>query len=187
LPDAERDAGTVRNVYAHAISLARAQATREAFLDHAPRADVVHYAGHAVSHPTVTGLSRLILADSADHSGSLFMSDITRLSFSRTRLVVLAACSTADGRILRGAGTVSLATAFLDAGVPNVIASLWPIEDRQTAALFRAFHEAFSQGDTPEIALRKAQLQLLRHESVEYRRPQAWAAFQSIGSISASR
>jgi CHAT domain-containing protein len=114
------------------------------------------------------------------------MTDIARLSFDHTRLVVLAACSTADGRILRGTGTVSLAAAFLDAGVPNVIASLWPIEDRETSALFRIFHDAFAKGSTPAVALRQAQIAMLTHADPRYRHPRGWAAFQSIGSLQTS-
>jgi CHAT domain-containing protein len=183
---AEADAITVEHSYANAVVLARERATRQAFVELAPKAEMVHFAGHAVAHPTNIALSRLILADAVDRSGSLFMGDILKLSFDHTKLVVLAACSTAEGRLLRGAGSVSLATAFLDAGVPNVVASLWAVEDREANALFRTFHSAIARGLTPAVALREAQLSVLKQTVPRYGRPQVWAAFQSLGSISTS-
>ena len=58
------------------------------------------------------------------------MSDLSSLPLRGLRLAVLAACGSADGPVALGGASLSLARPFLSAGVPNVVASLWPVSDR---------------------------------------------------------
>ena len=54
--------------------------------------------------------------------------------------------------------------AFHLAGCPNVISSLWNVNDKATAALMaRFYHELWVNGKTPLEALRQAQLTILRY------------------------
>jgi CHAT domain-containing protein len=75
-----------------------------------------------------------------------------------------------------------LARAFLVAGAPTVVASLHPVEDRETADLFAAFYHNFTLGLEPSEALRQTQLSLLRGKDPILRRPASWAAFQVVGA-----
>jgi CHAT domain-containing protein len=79
-------------------------------------------------------------------------------------------------------GATSLARAFLAAGVPTVIASLWDVGDRPTATLSDAFHRNLLAGDDPEEALRKAQLAMLHGGDEAGRSPAAWGAFEVFGA-----
>lgn len=80
-----------------------------------------------------------------------------------------------------GEGSLSLARAFLAAGVPVVIASLWPVDDRETARLFSRFYRNLRDGGEVLDALRQAQLETL---NLERDRPgSAWAAFELIGGM----
>jgi CHAT domain-containing protein len=88
-------------------------ATKERFVQAAPGADVVHFGGHALANPDYPSLSRLVFADKAGVEQSLFAHEISRMKFQRTRVVVLAACSTAAGAVSRGEGVVSVARPFL--------------------------------------------------------------------------
>ncbi len=80
------------------------------------------------------------------------------------RLAVLSACETGPGELTEGEGVESLTRAFHLAGCPNVVASLWKVNDAATAALMNKFyHELWVNGKSPAEALRLAQLTIYRH------------------------
>ena len=84
-----------------------------------------------------------------------------RASTSAADLVVLSGCQTALGKEIRGEGLLGLTRGFLYAGAPRVVASLWWIDDRATAALMAEFYRGlWSEGLRPAAALRKARLSL---------------------------
>jgi CHAT domain-containing protein len=125
-------------------------------------------------------LSRLVFAPGRDGDpGILYAREIYRLRLEETRLVVLAACDTA-GPVPNSAGVASLARAFLAAGVPAVVASLWSVDDRATAKLFQSYYRTLRGGADPVTALRDAQLALLRSTGPE-RSPVVWGAFEVFG------
>ena len=73
-------------------------------------------------------------------------------------LVVLSACQTSDGSYRHGEGVMSLARAFKEAGVKNVVTSLWKVDDIATAEIMRNFLTLVKQGETKPEALRQAKL-----------------------------
>jgi CHAT domain-containing protein len=97
-------------------------------------------------------------------------------------LIVLAACSTGRGKLRRNEGIDSLAAAFLQAGARGVVATLWDVEDRSSAALFDAFHEHLRVGERPVDALRNAQRTLLRGTDPALRKPGVWGSVFVTGS-----
>ena len=96
---------------------------------------------------------------------------------------MLAACSTASGRISRGEGPLSLARPFLAGGVPAVLATMWEIEDAPSSNLLTAFHRQIAAGRPPEEALRDAQVALIEGSDAALRAPRSWAAFQIAGGV----
>lgn len=95
------------------------------------------------------------------------------------QLAVLSACETAGGRMTTGEGTLGLTAAFLSAGVPVVVSSLWPVDDRATAIIMRSFYHHLSGGESVATALRAAQLETSR--SSKYSHPFYWAGFTVVG------
>jgi CHAT domain-containing protein len=94
--------------------------------------------------------------------------------------VVLSACQTALGKDVRGEGLVGLTRAFLYAGSPAVVASLWTVPDRSTAELMRQFyHGMLKENLRPAAALRQAQIALWKDS--RWARPYYWAAFTLQG------
>ncbi len=77
---------------------------------------------------------------------------------------------------------MSLERAFLGAGVPSVIASLWAVEDRQTEQLFHFLYQHLRRGESVVTSLRGAQLAMLAASDPAYQSPQGWAAFELFGS-----
>jgi CHAT domain-containing protein len=72
---------------------------------------------------------------------------------------------------------IGLSRAWIAAGVPAVIASLWSVPDAPTSALMVAFYRQLAQGAPTAHALRRAMLTVLPHHP----NPLDWAAFTLIG------
>lgn len=89
-----------------------------------------------------------------------------------TTLTTLSACETGLGEILSGDDIVSLENAFIFAGSPTVISSLWEVDDRSTAELMILFYENLLKGMSKVGALSYAQRQLKeKHEHPFFGRP----------------
>lgn len=183
LPNAEREATRVSLAYGvRGDRLSGAAATPAAFLARAPGVALVHFAGHAVVNPTQPSRSFLLMAPSpgVGGSGALYADEIAARRFDGTRLVVLSACDTSTGRLSPGDGPASLASAFLSAGVPNVVASLWAVDDRGTADFFEAYHRRLVETGSPAEALRDVQMTYIRSGDA-FATARIWSAFELFG------
>ena len=189
LPGARAEVDAIADNYKTPQLLSGASATATAFLQGLPKSDVVHFAGHAVENRDNPALSVLVFAPdrNAHHTGALRAHEIAALRLNQTRLVVLAACDTANGPVTRGEGVHSLARPFLEAGVPNVIATLWKVDDAVASQLFLRFHQYFSRSGDPAAALRSAQLDMIAGKDPQLASPRAWSAAVSIGATGTTR
>lgn len=137
----------------------------------------IHFACHGLlspSHPTLSGLA---LGD-----GLLKAHDIFGLRLNAD-VVVLSACETALDEYEAGEGITGLVRAFLYAGAPRVVASLWKIPDDSTAALMKEFHEALRSDSKMTIAsaLRRAQQRVREMEGGRWSAPWYWAGWTQWG------
>ena len=64
-------------------------------------------------------------------------------------------------------------------GAQNVIATLWPVEDRSTARLMEHLHVRLRAGESEAPALAQAQRQMLRDPRTAD--PFYWAGFTLVG------
>ena len=74
---------------------------------------------------------------------------------------------------------LGLSSAFLGAGVPAVVASLWPVADGITAVLMERFYAELASGQSPAVALAVAQRDL--RDNPETAHPFHWAGFVVVG------
>lgn len=177
LAHARAEADAIQSQYVRVDRFSGSEATAEAFLDHADRDDVIHFAGHGVS----TGPSAsIVLAPTADRSGNVDTTTIARLALSHTDVVVLASCGSAAGAARTPSEVLSVAYAFLRAGAPAVIATLWPIDDREAAEFFPRLHRHLAHGERAAVALRETQLECIHIPACSA--PSLWAAVQALGS-----
>jgi CHAT domain-containing protein len=96
--------------------------------------------------------------------GILTAEAIAGLNLDGLELAVLSACETGLGQSGGGEGVFGLQRAFHIAGCRNVIASLWQVDDKATAALMGLFyHKLWQERLWPAEALRQAQVTLYRH------------------------
>lgn len=125
------------------------------------RFGVLHFASHAVIDDEIPERTAVVLAPEGDDDGRLHPREIVELGLDG-QVVVLASCEGAAGRVLRGEGAMSLARSFFHAGAPAVIASLWPLPDQPTAALFEVFYRRLADGASVAGALAAAQREMFR-------------------------
>jgi CHAT domain-containing protein len=94
---------------------------------------------------------------------------VTGPELTKPRLVVLSACQTAITEFnVLPEEAIGLPSGFLQAGLPGVVGSLWPVQEISTALLMIQFYRYHLHGDPPNQvpplspmrALRKAQLWL---------------------------
>jgi CHAT domain-containing protein/tetratricopeptide (TPR) repeat protein len=142
-------------------------------------ARVVHLASHALLDPKRPELSGIVLslldAEGKPQDGFLAVGDVSRMRLE-AELVVLSACRTGLGKEVRGEGLLGLTRAFMHAGAPRVVASLWRVSDQATAALMDRFYQALLvERVAPAAALRSAQLALRSQR--RFSAPFAWAGF----------
>jgi CHAT domain-containing protein len=140
---------------------------------------IVHFATHALvdnEHPELSGLIlSLVDEHGRQQDGMLGLSDIYNMKLSAD-LVVLSACSTGLGKDVKGEGLLGLTRGFMYAGAQSVVASLWKVDDRATAALMENFYKGMLRdGLTPAAALRAAKMEMWRQE--RWRHPYFWAGF----------
>jgi CHAT domain-containing protein/tetratricopeptide (TPR) repeat protein len=187
LPAARDEARVIAKIYARSLALTDDDAHEGRIKEKMRRADVIHIASHAVVDEDSPTRSRLVFAAEPDErtaaeDGSLQASEIQTLQLLRPRLVILSACQTGAGRSYGGEGTISLARAFLSAGVPLVAASLWRVDSQPTAQLMINFHRYRKQKSLSTAeALRQAQLDFLRLPERYHTRH--WASFAVIGGF----
>lgn len=180
--DAARvEAGAVAGLYPGSDFLVGEWADVNRFLALAPAARRIHFAGHAVVNDHNPLLSMLLFTPDDGNAGALYARDVYQLDLENTELVVLSACSTAALPRAGSEGVTNLARAFLAAGVPSVVASLWEVDDRLTAKLSEAFHRSLLAHGDPATALREAQLALLHDPDEITRSPRTWGAFEVFG------
>jgi CHAT domain-containing protein len=90
--------------------------------------------------------------------------------------VVLSACETGLGKINSGDEIIGLARAFIYAGTPSIITTLWQVNDRASYELMREFYANLRTMKKSE-ALRQAQLTTKK----EFPQPFFWAAYVLTG------
>jgi CHAT domain-containing protein len=159
------------------------EATKENFLKEAPDAVLLHLATHAEVHDRDPMLSRLVFSPRSSDP-YLYASEIYGLSL-KADLVVLSACETGLGQWARGEGVMSLARAFMIAGCPQVVMSLWAVDDRSTAQLMTDFYRGIDSELPPHEALRQAKLKMLDGDNPVYAHPYYWAGWVPIGGARA--
>ena len=141
---------------------------------------VLHLATHARADDRRPWWSEIDLGPDRDgEPNATLRADVIAVSDYAADLVVLSACETAGGRILSGEGVLGLSSAFLAAGSPVVVASLWPVEDRAAGVFMDVFYRALAGGHTVAEALAAAGEDLRKDPATAH--PFYWSAFVAVG------
>jgi len=144
---------------------------------------IIHFATHGLVNKESDERSGLFLSDvqagegqNNPYDGFMSQGELYHLKLN-ANLVVLSACNTGVGSVWEGEGVLSLPRGFIYAGVPNVIASLWRVNDKKTREFMSMFYEYVFQGESYSKALQKTKLECINKAWL----PIDWAAFVLIG------
>jgi len=172
LGDAEAEAREVASVL-NAKPLLGAAATVSALQKTARDSDIIHIIAHFDHDKRNPEVSRVILNHGKNEEGALELKQVYELDLRKTSLVVLSGCQSQVGKLSRGDDIVGLSRAFLYAGSPSVIASLWSVDDEATRTLMVSFYTHLRKGLAKADALRAAQMDLRQ----KFPHPYYWAGF----------
>jgi CHAT domain-containing protein len=173
---AEREVREVEHVFPRATVLIRRDATKGETRRHLNDRSLIHLATHADLDEQDPMGSALLLRPEGSDDGRLEVQEIFGLDL-KADLVILSACDTSLGKLTQGDEVVGLTRAFIYAGTPSVISTLWQVDDRASYELMRAFYQNLQAGQPKGEALRQAQLATL----AKYPHPYYWAAYQLTG------
>lgn len=174
LPDALDEAREVAAHFSESHLLLEGDAKLATVLKELPDAEVFHFVGHAITNHQASGL---LLADSQADHGARFL-DVRRFDsqlLAQSRLIVLSSCSSATGFGLTLNDRDSFARNALAAGVPNVVASRWPVDSMATREWMRVFYGSLLAGESVSLAASHARSSLSGGD--RWRHPFYWAAF----------
>lgn len=172
---AEREVKEIGRLFPQSTVYVRKEATERRAKEKAADYRIIHFATHGEFNEQNPLASSLKLSPEDAASGDLTTAEIFQLKLDAS-LVVLSACESALGKISSGDEIVGLTRAFIYAGTPSVITTLWKVNDQATYLLMQDFYhnlKTMSKG----AALRNAQINLMKQHS----HPFYWGAFTLTG------
>jgi len=173
LPNVERETRALAERFPGARLLAGRDATAGRFLEAAPGAPWIHFAGHGHFRADAPHESALRFADRW-----LPAEELAELRLSAS-WVGLSACQTARALVRPGEEWFGLARSFLLSGARAVLASQWDIEDEAAARLMVDTYGRMATGESLPLALSRAQAASHR----EGTHPLEWAGFVILGGL----
>ena len=135
---------------------------------------------HLATHGSADGI---YLSGQTPEESFLSMAEVQSLELHHTELVVLSECDSFKGE-LRSDGVVGISRAFIAAGVPTLLASLWKVEDKSTRCLMTRFYKEYLSTENGNVAgdaatsLQRAMVWMI--QLGRFTVPQ-WAAFVVYG------
>jgi len=160
-------------------------ASERFFKEKASTYAVIHLAMHGILNKQEPMLSSLAFTEDNDSLENNFLQayEISKMELNAD-LVVLSACETGFGKFERGNGIASLARAFMYAGAPAMIVSLWQVNDYTTSVIMEIFYYNLAKGMHKDEALRQAKMQFIESSEGITAHPAFWSPFVLIGNDS---
>ena len=203
LPYSEKEVNEIVNMFKKMNYPARGflhkDASENTFKQEVAGAKFIHLASHGIINENNPQLSGIIFSPSGNASetltesseinppedidvlnseGILFAGEMYDLEL-HADLVVLSACETGLGKVINGEGVMSMTRGFIYSGTPNILFSLWKIDDKRTCDLMIDFYKNLLQGNTYSESLRKAKLAFINHGETAF--PKYWSGFTLVG------
>lgn len=159
-------------------------AQESTFKENASNFDILHLAMHTLINDSLPMFSKLVFSKPDGKStddGYLNTLEIYNMKL-KARLAVLSACETGTGMLKKGEGVMSMARAFIYAGCPSIVMTLWKVEDKSGARIMSDFYSFLSKGKRKDVALRMAKLKHLETSDPLTAHPHFWLGYVSIGN-----
>ncbi|MBN1414584.1 MAG: CHAT domain-containing protein [Bacteroidales bacterium] len=175
LPGTWKEVEQIRYIFDDITVRHEKESTETFAKNNAPSYRYIHFATHGLMDAKQPLYSFLLFAPTETDDGFLTVNEVFGLNLNAS-LVTLSACQTGLGDLSQGDELIGLSRAFLYAGTPAVIVSLWSVADQPTALLMKTFYENLKLR-SPQEALSMAQREVMK----QYPAPFYWAPFQLIG------
>lgn len=150
-------------------------ASAEDFRKEASGYKVLHLALHSIVNDEKPMFSRLVFTQTDSLSADITANELYSMDLNAD-VAVLSACETGLGKLHRGEGMMSMSRAFMYAGVPSTVISLWKVPDQSASILMTNFYHFLKNGEKKDEALRLAKLEFLEQHP-EMSHPFFWAGF----------
>ncbi len=153
---------------------------------------ILHFITHSfynISYPNFSGIAfyqpdkidSLLIKENKKPDGLLMFDEIPLIDM-KADLIILSSCESGIGEIANS-NVTSLSYKFLCAGVPNVISTLWRIDDEKTSFLFPLFYQYLYENNNKNNqkydyaeAMQKATQEMINKRKTA--KPYFWAGFQ---------
>lgn len=155
-----------------------AEASPGRFQRQAPNYRILHLATHSRADDRLGDFTYLAASRTGEPMPA---KDLYQMAL-RAEMVVLSACETGSGQLLRGEGIIGLVRAFTFAGAQSIVASLWLANDQATAGLMLGFYKNLLQGMSKDVALQTSARQLVDRTPAQAH-PFYWAGFRVYGGV----
>jgi CHAT domain-containing protein/tetratricopeptide (TPR) repeat protein len=179
LPGARREIRVVRDLIRHSAVLDGRRAVRSTLSERlATGGRVLHVATHAATNPESASGTGFVITPSADDvEPGLF--DLPALSAQPLPfdLVVLSACSSADGVLFSGQALHGLVSTALDTGARGVVATRWRLDDSAIVPYVEQFYNELLRGNDVVTALHRVR----RSALADGASPALWANLEYFG------
>lgn len=154
LPWADLEVRLISDWFKDLEVLRHQEATRQSIKNHVEPYNFIHFATHGRGATFDSMQADLMIAD-----GNLNLREIfTDIRLPQAYAVILSACETGMIQLDRGDEYIGLPSAFLCAGAPTVVSSLWMVDDVSTGLLMSRWYEnIIKSGMKRAEALREAQ------------------------------
>ncbi len=178
LASAESEVKFIGGLFGENNIFLRGNATESVMKKEIAHSEILHFACHGVFDLDNPSKSGIFLTQDTQNDGKVLVDEIFSLKLDRAQLVVLSACETGLSRVTQGDELIGLTRAFIYAGTPALISSLWQVSDASTEFLIKGFYEQFRSLRKSD-ALRQAQLKLKAQP--EFAHPYFWSSFGLVG------
>lgn len=171
LPAAEEEVKALARLFPGALVAVGSEANKSFLSKY--QGGYLHFATHGAVNFRKPEESFLVLGK----GGRLTAAEASELT-GVNNLVVLSACQTAVSPV-DGVGVRSLSGAFLEAGAPLVLGTLWRVDDESSRRLMESFYQGLKEGKGPATALAEAQNKL--RGSAKFSDPYYWSGYVLFG------
>ncbi|MBL7767958.1 MAG: CHAT domain-containing protein [Flavipsychrobacter sp.] len=170
LPFAQREAREIASLFDGTVFEGKA-ASRSNFLSAIGSYDYYHFSMHAALDTLSYESTNLVFSENE----RLHFYELYNLDFP-AEMVVLSACNTGIGAMVKGEGLMSLSHALSAGGVRSSVYSLWEVPDKETAEIITGFYKYLEKGYDKATALQQSKLDFLKSNPAK-QHPYYWAGF----------
>ncbi len=177
---AQTEADQICNLFGSINCAIKSTPTAKDFETSLQQSDIVHLISHVKQSSENYGHSFIALNKAGTRIDSLYFNELDFFT-TKSKMVVLSACETGVGELVKGEGINSVCKSLIGCGAASVVASIWSVNDKATSEIMTLFYKNLKDGQSRDLALYNAKLTYKENTLPEYRHPFYWAAFNVFG------